>query len=195
MIETIFIILLFCFIIIFKYLNHNDVCFVETFDSKSYLVRNLPDKNDAAKMLAEIREKLINFINVLVDKLETSDKEHEFYSYIKMIQKRLPYSIIKESSANSEYTSYSVNKGEELVFCLRSKNTNQLHDINDIMYVAIHEIAHIGCPEIGHTPLFKKINLFLLEDAIKYNLYNYENYRKHNKEYCGLILTSNIIDK
>ena len=194
MIETIFIILIFCFIIIFKYLNHNDVCFVETFDSKSYLVRNLPDKNDAAKMLGEIREKLLNFINKLVNELEEFSDE-EYYSYIKMIQKRLPHSIIKESSANSEYTSYSINKGEELVFCLRSKQTNQLHDLNDILYVAIHEIAHIGCPEIGHTPLFKKINLFLLEKAINYNLYNYENYRKNNKEYCGLILTSNIIDK
>jgi len=194
MIETIFIILILCFIIIFKYLNHNDVCFVETFDSKSYLVRNLPDKNDAAKMLGEIREKLLNFINKLVNELEEFSDE-EYYSYIKMIQKRLPHSIIKESSANSEYTSYSINKGEELVFCLRSKQTNQLHDLNDILYVAIHEIAHIGCPEIGHTPLFKKINLFLLEKAINYNLYNYENYRKNNKEYCGLILTSNIIDK
>jgi predicted metal-dependent hydrolase len=112
-----------------------------------------------------------------------------------MIQKRLPKSIIKESSANSEYTSYSINKGEELVFCLRSKETNLLHDINDIMYVAIHEIAHIGCPEIGHTPLFKRINLYLLDEAIKCNIYNYDNYRKNNKEYCGIMLSSNIIDR
>lgn len=191
MIETIFILILFCFLFIFKYLYNNEVCFVETFDSNSYLVRNVPDKNEAAKMLATIRSDLIKFINKLVIRVE---KDDEFYPYIKMIQKKLPKSIIKESSANSEYTSYSINKGDELVFCLRSKYTNKLHDINEIMYVAVHEIAHIGCPEIGHTLLFKKINKYLLEEAVVEKIYRYNNYRKDNMEYCGIILSSNILD-
>ena len=202
MIETIFIIFLLCFIFIFKYLYYNEVCYVETFDENTYLVRNLPDKKDAAKMLANIRTKLINFINELIvqaekENLDEKKQDNELinnYQYIKMIQKRLPESIIKESSAKSEYTSYSINKGEELVFCLRSKVTNKLHDINDIMYVAVHEIAHIGCPEIGHTPLFKKINKFLLERAVNKGLYKFENYRKTEKEYCGITLTSNILE-
>lgn len=204
MIETIFIIFLLCFIFIFKYLYYNEVCYVETFDEKSYLVRNLPDKENAALMLANIRTKLINFIDELVLEAEQENLEVEQekqdtelinnYKYIKMIKKRLPDSKIKESSANSEYTSYSINKGEELVFCLRSKIDNKLHDINDIMYVAVHEIAHIGCPEIGHTPLFKKINKFLLERAVNKGLYTFENYRKTNKEYCGITLTLNILE-
>ena len=204
MIETIFIIFLLCFIFIFKYLYYNEVCYVETFDEKSYLVRNLPDKENAALMLSNIRTKLINFIDELVleaeqENLEAEEEKQDTelinnYKYIKMIKKRLPDSKIKESSANSEYTSYSINKGEELVFCLRSKIDNKLHDINDIMYVAVHEIAHIGCPEIGHTPLFKKINKFLLERAVNKGLYTFENYRKTQKEYCGITLTSNILE-
>ena len=202
MIETIFIIFLLCFIFIFKYLYYNEVCYVESFDQKSYLVRNLPDKKDAAKMLANIRSKLISFIDELILEAEKENLEEESedtelienYQYIKMIRKRLPNSIIKESSANSEYTSYSINKGEQLVFCLRSKTNNKLHNINDIMYVAVHEIAHIGCPEIGHTQLFKNINKFLLERAVKKGLYKFENYRKTQKEYCGITLTSNILE-
>ena len=202
MIETIFIIFLLFFIFIFKYLYYNEVCYVESFDQKSYLVRNLPDKKDAAKMLANIRTKLIIFIDELIleaekENLEEEDEDTELienYQYIKMIRKRLPNSIIKESSANSEYTSYSINKGEQLVFCLRSKTNNKLHNINEIMYVAVHEIAHIGCPEIGHTPLFKNINKFLLERAVEKGLYKFENYRKTQKEYCGITLTSNILE-
>jgi hypothetical protein len=202
MIETIFIIFLLCFIFIFKYLYYNEVCYIESFDKNTYLVRNLPDKKDAAKMLANIRTKLLNFIDDLIDdaekeSLDEKNQDNELinnYQYIKMIQKRLPKSIIKESSANSEYTSYSVNKGEELVFCLRSKVTNELHNLNEIMYVAVHEIAHIGCPEIGHTPLFKKINKFLLERAVDKGLYKFENYRKTQKEYCGIILNTNILE-
>jgi len=62
------------------------------------------------------------------------------------------------------------------------------------MYVAVHEIAHIGCPEIGHTTLFKKINKFLLERAAQINLYKFENYKSTQKEYCGITLTSNILE-
>ena len=58
-------------------------------------------------------------------------------------------------------TSKKINKGEEIVFCLRSIPDNKLHNINELMYVAIHEIAHVGCPEIGHTSLFKKINFII----------------------------------
>jgi predicted metal-dependent hydrolase len=205
MIETIFIIFLLCIILLFKYLYWNEVCYVESFDSNNYLVRNLPDKDKAALMLAEIRNKLINFVDNLASQAEKEsmvqedDKEIDSelidnYKYIKMIQKKLPNSIIKESSAKSEFTSYSVNKGEELVFCLRSKKNNKLHDINDLMYVAVHEIAHIGCPEIGHTPLFKNINKFLLERAALANLYKFENYKATQKEYCGITLTSNILE-
>ena len=64
---------------------------------------------------------------------------------------------IYETSLTSNYTSYSINKGEELSFCLRSKSTGKLHDINLLMYVAVHELAHTACPETGHTPLFNKI--------------------------------------
>lgn len=204
MIETIFIIFLLCFILLFKYLYWNEVCYVESFDSNNYLVRNLPDKDKAALMLAEIRSKLLDFVDSLVTQAEKEtmggddkDSDQELidnYKYIKMIQKKLPNSIIKESSAKSEFTSYSVNKGEELVFCLRSKKNNKLHDINDLMYVAVHEIAHIGCPEIGHTPLFKNINKFLLERAAQVNLYKFENYKVTQKEYCGITLTSNILE-
>lgn len=204
MIETIFIIFLLVFILLFKYLFWNEVCYVETFDSNNYLVRNLPDKDKAALMLAEIRSKLLDFVDNLVvlaenenltEKPDPAQEELvDNYQYLKMIQKRLPNSIIKESSAKSEYTSYSVNKGEELVFCLRSKVNNKLHDINEIMYVAVHEIAHIGCPEIGHTPLFKKINKFLLAKASECGLYKFENYKRTRKEYCGITLTSNILE-
>ena len=198
MIETLYIIFFIFFFILYKYLNQNEIIYMETFDNNSYLVRNLPDKDKAAKLLALIRNSLIKFINNLYNDIKNNIKNDqtskELYKYIKTIKNKLPDSIIKESSANSEYTSYSINKGEELVFCLRSKQTNELHNLNDLMYVAIHEIAHIGCPEIGHTILFKKINRYLLKEAINYNIYIYDNYGEYNKEYCGIMLTNNILD-
>ena len=62
------------------------------------------------------------------------------------------------------------------------------------MYVAIHELAHLGCPEIGHTPLFNKIFKFFLQEAVKINLYTYINYSDEPIEYCGMVLTTNILN-
>ena len=61
---------------------------------------------------------------------------------------------IMETPADEKNTSYTINKGEKIVICLRSKFLNEIHDINTIMYVVIHELAHVACPEFGHTPLF-----------------------------------------
>ena len=196
--KTIFIIFLICVLFVFKYLFHDQVCYVETFESQKFLVRNVPDKQEAAELLYDIRKRLLLFIDTLVLEIESGKIKEKisdnYYAYIKTIQNRLPHSIIKESSHKSHYTSYTTNKGEEIVFCLRSRNSGKLHNINTIMYVAIHEIAHVGCPEIGHTELFHIINKFLLTEGIKKGVYKYANYRKNPVEYCGIKLDNTIID-
>jgi predicted metal-dependent hydrolase len=61
------------------------------------------------------------------------------------------------------------------------------------MYVAIHEMAHVACPEIGHGKLFMKIFKKLAEEAVKINIYRKVNYSDNPVEYCGMILSSSII--
>ena len=62
------------------------------------------------------------------------------------------------------------------------------------MYVVIHEMAHFACPEIGHGELFQKIFKKFLEVSIKLNIYKLEDYSDKPVEYCGMILSSNIIE-
>ena len=100
---------------------------------------------------------------------------------------------VRENEGGNDLTSYSVNKGEELSFCLKSKKTGELHEINLLMYVALHEMAHIACPEIGHGELFKKIFKFLTEQAIEIGIYKYDDYETKPVEYCGMMLSSNIL--
>jgi hypothetical protein len=207
MIETIIIIILISIILIFSSIHKSEVIFVESFtDNNSYLVRNLPDKQKASNNLGKIRDylrKTINFIinkiNIVENKEETEMmnedyKYLEMSEYIKKIDSLFDNIIFSETSADSTFTSYSINKGEEIVFCLRSKEDNLLHDINLVMYVAIHEVAHVGCPEIGHTPLFHKINKFMLKEAIKIKAYKYEDYETRPINYCGMNLSSTILN-
>jgi len=192
--ESYLIIALFSLVLIYKYLNVSDVIYVEYFDQtnnkkKKYLVRDVDDKNDALKTLFNIETSLINLVDkILMEQIG----DINMHRYMLNIQDKLKYVEIQESSSDSIYTSYSVNKGETLVFCIRSKTTGEIHDFNDLLYVAIHELAHIGCPEIGHTELFYEINKFLINKAIKFGIYRYIDYSNNNKEYCGMNLTVTV---
>jgi hypothetical protein len=166
---------------------------IEGIDGNNYHVRDIDDKNTAVETLYNIRLNLKKLIEYIENNSE-NDKEYIiFKDNLDLIKSKIDKVIFKETPGDSNYTSYSVNKGEELYFCIRSKKNNKIHDINDLLYVAIHEIAHIGCPEIGHTNLFFKINLYLLKKAVEFNLYKYENYNNQPREYCGINLNNTLL--
>ena len=171
----------FCYNCFQNYVQNSELLLIEGIDGNNYYVRDNKDKNKAAEILYELRNNIKKLISFIEEKSE-NDKEFSMYKEnIMLIKNKIDKVIIKETPKESSYTSYSVNKGEELYLCIRSKNNNEIHDINDLLYVAIHEIAHIGCPEIGHTNLFFKINLYLLKKAVEFNLYKYDNILKYNK--------------
>ncbi|ATZ80748.1 hypothetical protein BMW23_0702 [Bodo saltans virus] len=161
-------------------------------DNNMYLVRNTDDKNEAANMLALI---MANIIKLSDNVFENIDKYPEYTEYINLLHKKAKYIVLLESTQNNVYTSYSVNKGEKIVFCLRTKTTgDKLHDLNLIMYVVLHELAHVACPIYdNHGPLFMKIFKFLTQRAIELNLYQKIEFDKKPEKYCGMDITSSII--
>jgi len=160
-------------------------------DDREYLVRDQPDKQQAANMLARIRSNIIKINDYLVSNI---DKYPEMADYIKQLDQKLKYTEYSESTEDSTYTSYSVNKGEQLVFCLRSRRIpSKMHDINLIMYVTLHEMSHVACPEYGHGDLFKKIFGFITQVAIDQGFYKRIPFDKDPTEYCGLIISDSIV--
>jgi hypothetical protein len=197
--KKVIIILLFLIITIIYLRRRNQIIekmsFVEAFDKKKYLVRDLNTKYESANLLAKLMNNLKLLITTLKQRSEsTNDTElRKYKSFIETIYNKIDNVKVRENEGSTDLTSYSINKGEELVFCIRSKTNNQIHDINELMYVAVHEISHIGCPETGHTRLFAKINLFLLQRAVQMGLYHYRDYASNPVEYCGMILTTSIL--
>lgn len=176
-------------------LEKSEVKYVKSnIDQKEYLVRDLPNKQQASDLLANIKLNMFKLRDRLLETREKDKEKYEKYKeYIDQLDQRISDVIINESSADSSYTSYSVNKGEQIVFCLRSKYDGSLHDINLIMYVAIHEMAHVACPEYGHTDLFKKIFSFFAKKATELNIYKKINFPEDPTEYCGMIISESII--
>lgn len=148
-----------------------------------FLVRNLPDKVEAANKLGSISDSLKNLVNNLN---ENDDKSN----YIKNLKEAFNPEYITENIPGSIYVAYSVNKGEELSLCIREKNTEKFIDDNTIIFVAIHELSHIMTPETGHTPLFWDNMKYLLEKAASQGIYMPQDYSQSPVEYCGMDIIS-----
>lgn len=156
---------------------------VSTIDNRQYLVRNREDKLEAANLLATVRKNL----DAIVEYLKNNNNNDEKVQ--RLVKKYRPEKI-SESMPNTNYTSYSVNKGEKIVFCIRSKKGDQkLVSQNTIMFVAIHELAHVMTKSIGHTQEFWDNMRFLLKKAIRLNIYKKHDYKEKPVPYCGTEIT------
>lgn len=77
--------------------------------------------------------------------------------------------------------SYTYNK-LKIYLCLYDENGKQ-YPYDSIMYVAIHELAHVLCEETGHTPKFWEINDALLKKATEKGIYHGASI---SRNYCPL---------
>jgi len=191
-------IIIFITIIIYLYFNYKkfeNFALTPSKSGKKYLVANNEYKNEVADLLSIIELKMYKLRDYLYENRKTK-KYVKNIKYIELLKKHLNKKRTKifENVNDPDLTSYSVNKGEELVLCVRNKGSKKLQNINTMMYVVIHEMAHMGCPEIGHTPLFNKIFKFFLQTAIKLKIYKKEEYFTTRPNYCGMILSTNILN-
>lgn len=219
-----------------------------TDDNSEYLVRysegTIPsnkshDCDAGANAICFMRSNLIELVaevkrrrcpddkcNVTPTKKQTNEDDTETLKDIKpveiqMLLDRFNPDNISESTPDNKYTSYSVNKGEKVIFCIREKNgkdKNRIIDVNTLMFVAIHELAHIMTTSIGHGDDFWNNMRYLLSVAIgtpakkKYNkgcdfykkinhdlegkikkeqmIYYYVDYSQHHSKYCGTEITT-----
>jgi len=171
--------------------KNNDLIYVESEkDGRKYLVRNLPDKKHAANLMSNLRENLVT----IRDYLESNNSKE---SRIKRLLQKFNPNNIMENKKGSKYTSYSINKGEKVVFCMRSKdNRQELIDINTMMFVALHELSHIMTTSIGHTEEFWKNFKYLLQLAVSLGIYKKVDYSINPQQYCGMKVTdSPLINK
>jgi len=190
--ESILLSIIIIFIYILYLIKKNRLTLVEANNNVKFMVYNDTNKAVSANLLAELVDRMYK----LRDKLIYNKKKYiEYEEYIDFLEVNFNQdrTSIYENIPDTDLTSYSVNKGEELAFCLKSKKTGNFHDINLLMYVAVHEMAHMACPEIGHGELFKKVFRFLIIEAINFNLYKKIDYQYNPVEYCGMILSSSII--
>jgi predicted metal-dependent hydrolase len=179
---TIFVIVV-SLILFVQSLNNELTQVVSRLDNRTYLVRNDDRKQESADYMAKIHKN----INVLYESCITT---YPTDIRIKRLIRNYNPNNISESMKSSVYTSYSVNKGQKLVICIKEKDIEEtLIDLNTIMFVVIHELAHIITKSIGHTDEFWENMKFLLKISIKLGIYQEVDYKNKPEKYCGITIT------
>ena len=183
----IIIVSLICIYYIYNYyLNFGLIKVKSKIDNNEYIVQIKDDSLEAANLIAKIREKLI----VLMEHLEKSFGMND--NRVKLLKKNFRPDRLKEGVDSPGYTSYSINKGEQIILCLR--NNDKLVDINTLFFVVLHEFAHLATESIGHTEEFWDNFRWILEEAMNIGLYIKQEFKIKNVEYCGMTITSSPIE-
>lgn len=180
-----FLIILFAFLLyLYRYYSSIETI-VSTIDNRNYEVQIKDDSQEAANLIAQVREKLVTLVNHMYKTFPSNPK------VIKLKNNFNP-DVLKEGIDDPKYTTYTVNKGEEIVLCLRTNG--KLVDINVLTFVCIHELSHIGNETIGHDEPFWDFFRELLLEAINIGVYTKYDYRAQNVKYCGMTITDSPLD-
>ena len=160
-------------------------CIVSDVDGNKYCVRETAKLQETADLLAKVTNKLKRLVDV-------AHKEYPSRENIQRLYEKFNPKKISEILPTSKYTAYSENKGEKLAFCTTTtKGGSTLIDENTLTFVALHEMGHIMSKTVGHNDEFWNNFKFLLQIAVKNNLYTPVDYGKKSQEYCGMKITDN----
>ena len=178
-----------CAMSLYRYNFDSEVSYIKSnLDNNYYLVVNGEDNKSSADELAKLRIRLDSFVKHMHSKKNSiqncglSCKQAIERMYTRFI------SVLKESKPSSKLTSYTVNKGP-IYMCIRDKDNREIIDENTLIFVALHELAHVMTRSIGHTKEFWRNFAFLLKHAIKDGYYQYHPYHQMPKKYCGTMIT------
>ena len=161
-------------------------CVIADANGKRYCVRDRSRVDEAANLLAKTGDTLQTIV-------DSSYEKYPGRSNCIRLKRNFNPKAIEETLPTSELTAYSENKGERLAFCLskRSKTSEQLIDGNTLLFVAIHELAHIATVSVGHTEEFWDNFRFLLHHAESIGVYSPIDYSADPRSYCGMQITDN----
>jgi hypothetical protein len=166
-------------------------------DGRTYSVQDKQDKQAAADMLARVRGKMISLIDCLKRTggagVKGSEDEKKFGDYptrVDRLTSRFDADKIAEGNEDPKYTTYTLNKGEKMVFCLRARGQDdRVHDLEMMTFVAIHEMGHVASVTEHHTDEFHSNFKWLLESAVKCGIYRPENFKNNPRKYCGITVS------
>jgi len=175
---------------------------VKTSNGEIYhVLEKYDDKQETAEMLRRVNEKGFIFLEILKKKYHVNASEkriielreemnpiqRNLHDIVDRIITRYNYENLFETEPTGKNgTSYTVEKGKQLHMCTRDKHTSNLHSEHEIMFVLLHELAHMGNLGWGHERDFWEVFKFLLIEANESGVHTSIDYSQQPIVYCGL---------
>ncbi len=168
-----------------------------------YTIKRFNNNENAKDLLLEIDKNLLKLIKVFNTKYNNihslnicNDQKLLLSNIKKKLNKTYKSNSLQENypSVVGKDVSYNLDKGNIISICLRHyEEPDKFHEMNDLIFVAIHELSHSCNKSYGHDKKFWKIFRILLEIAVEYNIYNNINYQIQPNNYCSMKITYNPI--
>lgn len=162
-------------------------------DMQQKVLMHMQNPDQAALLLKKINLTNIALIEFILQKYNNDKTQLAYILASRLKNKYLPDRLQENDPTGPDDTSYTENKGEVLAICLREKvNGNQnFEEYNILIFVSVHELAHIASIGYGHENEFWKNFKILLTEASLSGLYEPVNYEINPINYCGLDVTYN----
>lgn len=181
-------------LVAFYYYYHDEltkshVC--NNVDNRCYAVVNTYDETErAAEILGQLNLFCVRVMKHLRNKYvwsnNTNTRARDLVEFL--LSNYNQDGIIENAPTSDVNTSYVDEKGKIFAICLREKlsGRNHFHDLHDLQFVVLHEMAHMSTYSYGHDRSFWVNFKFLLQEAEAANLHHPINYRKTPINYCSL---------
>ncbi len=199
-------------VLIYVFYDKTTPVMVNNYETYNVLEK-FPDYKQAALNLSTLNNKIITYLKYLKDKYKINNNYNDYDDVLIRdmdkfmdpgVQKRKDYkrqivnmmlrnynpeAIVETDPETSSDTSYTVSKGKILYVCLREKKAPfRLQNTNDILFVLLHELAHMGNNTWGHGKAFWTVFKFVLQEANNCGIYDPIDYSRDPRPYCGLTI-------
>lgn len=158
------------------------------------VAKNYKNSQLAAASLEQLNARVIRLFEHLQNKYILNDDRspERYYIVSELLDNYNPDKIFENDPRVSLQTSYTLDK-EAIYVCMRDRERpEQLENMNDLMFVYLHELAHIAYQTgIGHGREFWQMFRFILIESVECGIIKPVNYALHPITYCGLYVDYN----
>ena len=173
---------------------------------KWQVVGSFENHCSAAILMSRLNARVLHFMRHLKDKYHINETDEVVakegaYHFDAISASNDRYNIVRHLIAGynpdvvtendprwTSDTSYTINKGEAMRLCLRSKSDpTRLVPLDVLTFVMLHELSHIATyKHWGHIDQFWITFKFILHEAVEAGIYRPVNYEFAPVTYCGL---------
>jgi len=175
---------------------------IATTDGQPYLVHeSYDDYQQAANLLSHLNARIIVLMRALREKYIRGPAGDEHpkrrQAVLLMLSRYNPDNLVENAPDDpSGDTAYSLDKGAIFAICLRERKRavadgegparNELHDLDVLTFVTLHELSHVAVEVRDHPPEFWSTFAFILNEAAIAGVYVSPDYSQDPQSYCGL---------